>query len=111
MVSFKRPSFAASLLFQNDFQMQYFVNASIEGDMSSVIKKQAKRRFSENLHQINALCLQKQPHDRPSAAQLLTHPFLKLYKKGLYLPDLLKPAVPMGEKVAFNPGLFIYYLI
>lgn len=65
---------------------------------------QINRRFSDNLHEIMALCLQRDSFSRPSAAQLLTHPFLKIIRRGLSLPELLKPAIPLSDRVAQNPG-------
>ncbi|XP_018324329.1 STE20-related kinase adapter protein alpha [Agrilus planipennis] len=64
---------------------------------------QANRRFSEGLHQIAALCLQREPSHRPSASQLLTHSYMKVHRRGLSLPHLLKPAIPLSDKVAYNP--------
>lgn len=74
----------------------------IHGDVNSTLQKQANRRFSEGLHQLNALCLQKFPNDRPTASQLLAHPYFKISRRGFFLPELLKPAIPLGDRVAFN---------
>ncbi|KAF2897660.1 hypothetical protein ILUMI_08527 [Ignelater luminosus] len=63
---------------------------------------QANRRFSEGLHQLAALCLQREPKCRPTASQLLTHSYLKVNRRGLQLPDLLKPAIPLSDRVAQN---------
>ncbi|RZB89865.1 STE20-related kinase adapter protein alpha [Asbolus verrucosus] len=60
------------------------------------------RRFTEDLHELATLCLQKEAIIRPTASQLLTHPIFKLTKKGLFLPDLLKPAMPLSNRVAVN---------
>ncbi|XP_019757952.2 STE20-related kinase adapter protein alpha isoform X1 [Dendroctonus ponderosae] len=60
------------------------------------------RRFSEDSHQVTALCLNREPYDRPSAVQLLTHPIFKTIRKSLPLTDLLKPALPLSDRVALN---------
>lgn len=63
---------------------------------------QANRRFSEGLHQLTALCLQREPLCRPTAAQLCSHSYLKVSRRGSYLPDLLKPVLPLSDRVAHN---------
>ncbi|KAF5281322.1 hypothetical protein FQA39_LY17834 [Lamprigera yunnana] len=63
---------------------------------------QVNRNFSEALHQLAALCLQREPFDRPTASQLCSHSYLKLNRRNLYLPELLKPALPLSERVAQN---------
>lgn len=80
-----------------------FVLGDYEG--RSCYTNQINRRFSDNLHDITALCLQREAIHRPSAAQLLTHPFLKISRRGLSLPDLLKPAIPLSDRVAQNTGI------
>lgn len=75
-------------------------------DISSKIMN---RRFSENLHEIAALCLNRDPCDRPTAGQLLTHPIFKTIRKSLPLTDLLKPAIPLSDKVAVNSGKSSYF--
>ncbi|KAJ3637929.1 hypothetical protein MTP99_001348 [Tenebrio molitor] len=60
------------------------------------------RRFSDDLHEFATLCLQKESVIRPTASQLLTHPIFKSIKRGIFLPDLLKPAMPLSSRVAVN---------
>ncbi|KAL3287179.1 hypothetical protein HHI36_001658 [Cryptolaemus montrouzieri] len=60
------------------------------------------KRFSRYLHEFCYICLKREPRSRPTAAQLLTNPVFKLIKKGLYLPELLRPALPLSDKMAFN---------
>lgn len=62
------------------------------------------RTFSEDLHELAALCLQKDANVRPTASQLLTHPIFKFTKKGHFLPDILKPAIPLSSRAAINTG-------
>ncbi|KAF5307468.1 hypothetical protein FQR65_LT06823 [Abscondita terminalis] len=71
-------------------------------DIQGFPYNQINRRFSEALHQLAALCLQRDPFNRPTAAQLCSHSYLKLNRRGLHLPDLLKPALPLSERVAQN---------
>lgn len=73
-------------------------------DVAGFSQDQANRRFSEGLHQLAALCLQREPKCRPTASQLLTHSYLKVNRRGLQLPDLLKPAIPLSDRVAQNTG-------
>lgn len=65
------------------------------------------RRFSDGFHDFTTLCLHRDPKFRPSPAQLLTHPFLKVSRRGLLLPDLLKPAIPLSDRVAQNTGMYV----
>ncbi|KAJ8963083.1 hypothetical protein NQ318_018547 [Aromia moschata] len=60
------------------------------------------RRFSEYLHELAGLCLHREAYDRPTAGQLLTHPIFKTHKKTLPLPELLKPALPLSDRVAYD---------
>ncbi|KAJ8968146.1 hypothetical protein NQ317_009240 [Molorchus minor] len=62
----------------------------------------AHRRFSENLHELSNLCLQRDSYDRPNAGQLLTHPVFRNHKKCVPLPELLKPALPLSDRVAYD---------
>lgn len=73
------------------------------------MQQQAQRRFNEGLHQVAALCLQKNPCDRPTVHQLLLHPYMKYNRRNLYLPDLLKPAIPLSNKVAYYSGKLEFY--
>ncbi|XP_072393752.1 STE20-related kinase adapter protein alpha-like isoform X3 [Diabrotica undecimpunctata] len=60
------------------------------------------RRFSPNLHQFVSLCFMWDVTDRPSAAQLLNHPIFKTVKRALPLPELLKPALPLSDRVGYD---------
>ncbi|KAF7284381.1 ste20-like kinase isoform X2 [Rhynchophorus ferrugineus] len=64
--------------------------------------KVVNRRFSEDLHKVTDICLKQEPVYRPTAEQLLTDPIFKTIKRSLPLPDLLKPALPLSDRVAFN---------
>ncbi|GJQ66359.1 hypothetical protein Trydic_g4396 [Trypoxylus dichotomus] len=70
--------------------------------LKSLLQNQAQRRFSESLHEIAALCLQQEPSERPTAAQLLTHPYFKFNRKHMHLSEYLLPALPLSDKVAYN---------
>ncbi|CAH1970795.1 unnamed protein product [Acanthoscelides obtectus] len=60
------------------------------------------RRFSDDLHEITNLCLHREAYDRPTAGQLLTHPIFKNNKRLLPLPELLKPALPLSDRVGYD---------
>lgn len=77
------------------------VNGDCGGDCD-ISSKIINRRFSEDLHELAGLCLSREPYSRPTAEQLLTHPIFKTIKKSLPLKDLLKPALPLSDKVGFN---------
>ncbi|CAG9767043.1 unnamed protein product [Ceutorhynchus assimilis] len=73
-----------------------------EGDcvISPII---VNRRFSKDLHEVTGLCLSRNPNHRPKAGKLLNHSLFKSIKKRtLSLNELLKPALPLSDKVAFN---------
>ncbi|KYB26773.1 STE20-related kinase adapter protein alpha [Tribolium castaneum] len=76
-------------------------NNEVHGDCD-ISNNVVSRRFSEDLHELATLCLQKEAIIRPTASQLLTHPIFKLIKKGIFLPDLLKPVMPLSSRVAVN---------
>lgn len=63
------------------------------------------RKFSEDLHDVADLCMQRESYHRPTPCQLLTHPLFKAHKKAAPLQDLLKPALPMSDRVAYNTGM------
>ncbi|XP_060525031.1 STE20-related kinase adapter protein alpha [Cylas formicarius] len=77
-------------------------NGDCSGGDCDISPKIVNRRFSDDLHEMAALCLNRDPFERPSASQLLSHPIFKTIKKSLPLRDLLKPALPLSDKVAFN---------
>lgn len=61
------------------------------------------RKFSGDLHEVTTLCLYRDPYDRPTAAQLLTHPLFKyLHKRQVNMIEFLKPALPFGDRIALN---------
>lgn len=86
-----------------------FINSCLNmllGDsaIKSLLHNQAKRKFSDGLHEVAALCLQQEPSQRPTAAQLLTHPYFKFNRKHMRLSEYLLPALPLSDKVAYNRG-------
>lgn len=76
--------------------------------ISATIKNQLNRKFSDSLHEIAASCVEQKPCDRPSAAQLLSYSYFKNNRKHTYLPEFLKPALPMSDRVAYNKGNELY---
>lgn len=93
-----------------------FLNYTIFLGDCDISPKIVNRRFSEDLHEVAGMCLNREPYDRPTAEQLLSHPIFKTIRKSLPLTDLLKPAMPLSDKVAFNRGkalkhrIFLTYL-
>lgn len=62
------------------------------------------RRFSDDLHELSAICLFRDAYERPCASEVLTHPLFKTLKKTLPLPELLKPAMPLSDRVGYDTG-------
>uniref|UniRef100_A0A0B7AX01 Protein kinase domain-containing protein n=1 Tax=Arion vulgaris TaxID=1028688 RepID=A0A0B7AX01_9EUPU len=58
-----------------------------------------RRTFSPHLHGLTSACLEKDPHLRPSASELLNHPVLKSIKNRSFsvLPSLLQPVAPLTD--------------
>ncbi|XP_072393750.1 STE20-related kinase adapter protein alpha-like isoform X1 [Diabrotica undecimpunctata] len=75
------------------------LDCGVDTEISSSI---LNRRFSPNLHQFVSLCFMWDVTDRPSAAQLLNHPIFKTVKRALPLPELLKPALPLSDRVGYD---------
>ncbi|XP_077398292.1 STE20-related kinase adapter protein alpha isoform X2 [Festucalex cinctus] len=63
------------------------------------------RTFSPHFHAFVELCLQRDPEKRPSASALIGHPFFKQVKRrpSEVLPELLKPASPIGIGESSQP--------
>lgn len=61
------------------------------------------RQFSESLHMFTNLCLQKDPYQRPTAAQLSRHSFIKQCRKSNFgLPDILAMVTPVSDNVSLS---------
>lgn len=77
-----------------------------DNGLNDCYSSQINRRFTDALHNFAELCLQRDAICRPSAAQLLTHQFLKINRRGMFLSELLKPAIPLSDRVVQNTGIF-----
>jgi serine/threonine-protein kinase OSR1/STK39 len=65
-----------------------------------------RSRFSKAFHELAALCLQKDPSRRPTAAKLLEHKFFRGAKRADFLVSkLLKSLPPLAERAAQLDGL------
>ncbi|CAG9856658.1 unnamed protein product [Phyllotreta striolata] len=60
------------------------------------------RRFGRDLHELVSLCFHWDVDMRPSASQLLSHSVFKAVKKAPPLPELLKPALPLSDRVGYD---------
>lgn len=64
------------------------------------LPKDCERKFSKAFRSFIETCLQKDPSKRPSAEQLLKHPFLKSARKPSYLAEnLLNKIIPVHLRV------------
>ncbi|GFO39774.1 ste20-related kinase adapter protein alpha [Plakobranchus ocellatus] len=59
-----------------------------------------KRTFAPQLHDLAAACLERDPHHRPTAGQLLHHPVFKSIKNcaSSVLPSQLQPVTPLTDQ-------------
>ena len=74
---------SAVMVFSGQKPADSGVGASV-GSSTNIMKPSsnyAKRLFSHNFHDFVDSCCELLPEDRPSALQLLSHPFIKHYKK------------------------------
>ncbi|XP_051157149.1 STE20-related kinase adapter protein alpha [Leptopilina boulardi] len=63
------------------------------------IESLSTRKFSEPFHSITEVCLQRDPGNRPSATQLISHPFFKQCRKtDETLIDILKIVTPIHQR-------------
>lgn len=69
-----------------------------------------ERAFSDLFHQFTELCLLRSPCDRPTATQLLTHPFFKHCRRNYNMIELLHPVIPMSDRIANNPGEYCHFV-
>ncbi|XP_057665429.1 STE20-related kinase adapter protein alpha isoform X1 [Diorhabda carinulata] len=76
-------------------------NLDCGGDME-ISQNILNRRFSDNLHELVALCFMWDVTERPSATQLLNHPIFKTVRRAPPLPELLKPALPLSDRVGID---------
>lgn len=61
-------------------------------------RKRCKHKYSKMFKEMIELCLQKDASKRPSAEQLLKHPFFKLAKKKAYLSTTILSVLPPLEQ-------------
>jgi len=62
-------------------------------------KLQKPDKWSTEFNEFLSVCLQKNPHDRPSAKELMNHPFiLRGIKKQSLLKDLVQETLPALQK-------------
>lgn len=90
------------------FKFDKQITLSFTGDCE-VSPNILNRRFSDDLHELSAICLFWNAYDRPCAYEIPTHPIFKTLKKTLPLPELLKPAMPLSDRVGYDTGKENYY--
>lgn len=72
--------------------------SELESTFRRVMRIAPHRRFADSLHQLVAVCVNRERVQRPTAAQLLAHPFIqRTCKRAPPLTHLLKPSVPVNE--------------
>ncbi|XP_050347326.1 STE20-related kinase adapter protein alpha isoform X1 [Nymphalis io] len=78
------------------------VGDSAEG-VSRVRAAYARRKLSDAFHHLSDQLLQRDPEKRPSATQLLNHPFFKQIRRTDFLPSLIgrvKPIKPDPDDIS-----------
>ncbi|XP_049868409.1 STE20-related kinase adapter protein alpha [Pectinophora gossypiella] len=71
-------------------------SADAEADAVSRLRQRyAARKFSDTFHHLSELALQREPEKRPTASQLLGHPFFKQIRKTDFLPSLIGRVKPI----------------
>ncbi|CAG5116636.1 unnamed protein product, partial [Candidula unifasciata] len=83
---------------------EFYISEDEVDDQSSSPQERAdaiffRRTFSPHLHDFTSVCLEKDPHLRPTASQLLHHPLFKSIrnKASSLLPSLLQPVSPLTD--------------
>ncbi|XP_033220388.1 STE20-related kinase adapter protein alpha [Belonocnema kinseyi] len=67
--------------------------------MDKRVESLSTRKFSEPFHSLTEVCLQRNPKNRPSVSQLISHPFFKQCKKNdETLIDILKIVTPIHQR-------------
>eukprot|EP00158_Paraphelidium_tribonemae_P004864 Partr_v1_DN27015_c0_g1_i5_m28919 putative ste20-related kinase adaptor len=76
---------------------------TLQHDPPSLDREGSKHKFSKNFSQMIDLCLQKDPTRRPSAEDLLKHPFFRQARKKEYLvKNLLQNLPPLRADSTFD---------
>eukprot|EP01119_Soliformovum_irregulare_P012756 TRINITY_DN3338_c1_g1_i1.p1 TRINITY_DN3338_c1_g1~~TRINITY_DN3338_c1_g1_i1.p1 ORF type:complete len:734 (+),score=190.55 TRINITY_DN3338_c1_g1_i1:180-2381(+) len=63
-------------------------------------------KWSKDMHHFLARCLEKEPEDRPDAAELLKHPFLKKVAKKQEIEMIIQEAKKAKKKAMALPSVF-----
>ncbi|XP_072938558.1 STE20-related kinase adapter protein alpha [Epargyreus clarus] len=84
----------------DDAEMKSMYNTdSGVGDSADAVSRlrhaYAARRLSDAFHHVSELALQRDPEKRPTATQLLNHPFFKQIRKSDFLPSLIGRVKPI----------------
>uniref|UniRef100_A0A2A4K8I2 Protein kinase domain-containing protein n=1 Tax=Heliothis virescens TaxID=7102 RepID=A0A2A4K8I2_HELVI len=84
----------------DDTEMKSMYNGdSGVGDSADAVSRlrqvYAGRKLSDTFHHLSEMALQRDPDKRPSATQLLNHPFFKQIRKTDYLPGLIGRVKPI----------------
>ena len=73
-------------------------SAALSDSYLRLMRAAPGRRFSDAFHQLVRLCVEREPSRRPTAAQLLGHPFIvRQCRRAPPLTHLLRPDVPVSE--------------
>ncbi|KAI9310972.1 kinase-like domain-containing protein [Dichotomocladium elegans] len=64
----------------------------------TIDREKTRHKYSRTFKDMVDWCLRKNPEERPSAAQLLLHPFFKQARRGDYLTRSILAAVPPIDK-------------
>ncbi|KAJ8730526.1 hypothetical protein PYW08_001939 [Mythimna loreyi] len=91
-------TFPEPCLDDSEMKSMYNTDSGV-GDSADAVSRlrqvYAGRKLSDTFHHLSEMALQRDPDKRPSATQLLNHPFFKQIRKTDYLPGLIGRVKPI----------------
>ena len=92
------------------FNIGLGTDGSIGGSTREHLSNMSMRRFSQFAHQFVKLTLTKHPPNRPSAEELLHHPFIKQTKKyHSSLKHILSQVMPITNETSTGKTIIYSY--
>ncbi|KAF9418351.1 hypothetical protein HW555_004781 [Spodoptera exigua] len=91
-------TFPEPCLDDSEMKSMYNTDSGVGDSADGVMRLRqlyAARKLSDTFHHLSEMALQRDPDKRPSATQLLNHPFFKQIRKTDYLPGLIGRVKPI----------------